>query len=114
MARYGCSAIDHREGTVRGRGEGSIYIRVGRLLAVLVAVLALGACGDDDDGDQTQTQDSAELSEEWDARLTSDQQQHACAAFRSVGAQAAGQQIETITGGAVDADDAAAVLEEKC
>jgi hypothetical protein len=97
---------------VRGRGEGSICMRVGRSLAVLVAVLALGACGADDDGGQTQG--AEDLSDAWDDQLTSQQQQYACDAFRTVGAQAAGNQIATITDGRVDADDAAAVLEEKC
>jgi hypothetical protein len=96
---------------MRGRVESSIWMRGGRLLALLVAVFALGACGNDDDD---QTQDAADLSEAWDDRLTTDQQQHACAAFRSVGAQAAGRQISTITDGEVDADAAAEVLAEKC
>jgi hypothetical protein len=97
---------------MRGRGEGSIYTRVGRLFLVPVAVLALGACGDDDDGGQTQG--AEDLSEAWDDQLSPQQQQYACDAFRTMGAQAAGVQISNITDGNVDAGAAAEVLEDKC
>lgn len=52
--------------------------------------------------------------EAWDDQLTTQQQQYACDAFRTVGAQAAGNQIATITDGRVDAEAAASVLEDKC
>ena len=87
-------------------------MRAGRLVVVLVAVLALGACGDDDDGDQTQS--TEDLSEAWDDRLTPEQQQQACAALRTLGAQPAGQQVANMTDGRVDAEAAASVLEDKC